>query len=612
MSRRPESLPLTAAQRGIWFATQNSASANVAFRVGEFVEITGPVDETAFDTALHRTVEEIDGLHVRFAAGDDGPVQIFRPDTERAWELTRVDLSSRRDPWSAARDWVTARMAQPLDPACDRLFDHALLTLSPDRHIWAYSYHHLVMDATGFALVATRVAEHYAALTEQRPCARSPFGSLSDVIRRERAYEESGQRAVDREFWTDRLAGWRPPRPLTAPTGRTGDGTVLRTPEAPLADAARLRAAAERAGVRWSRLVVAATAGYLHRLTGESDIVLGLPVTGRDSEETRHLPGSVSNVLPLRLSVPPGATFAQLAAQADTELRELRQHQGYHGEEILRDLGLAGEQGPLFSPNINILSFHRALRFGDSPCTFHPCHNSMGIGVSFMVWDRRDGSDPALGAEADPAYCAETDLTGHHGRLLRVLEAAIEDPDRRVDTVSLLDAAEREAALGRPTGEPPEEPHATLPELFRARVRSGPDAPAVSCGGRTLSYRELDVLSDRLAGVLVGRGVGPERLVALVLPRSVDLVVAVLGVLKAGGAYVPVDPEYPVARVAFLLGDACPALLVTDAATVSSLPSDAPGERLLLEEALAEPCPEKASHVGELVVRPDCPAYVIY
>uniref|UniRef100_UPI00300B051D condensation domain-containing protein n=1 Tax=Streptomyces sp. CA2R106 TaxID=3120153 RepID=UPI00300B051D len=533
MSRRErETLPLTAAQREIWLAEQSSRTPIPGYRVGECLEIHGPVDPELFDTALRRVVDEVDALHVTFTDDGDGPRQVLRDSWD--WAPVHLDLAAEPVPRAAATAWMEQDLARPLDPARDPLFGHALIRLSPTEFLWYLNYHHLVLDAISSSMVRARVGEVYSALAEGGAVPPCPFGPLRDLVDSDTAYRSSADFTADRAYWTGRFADLPAPTRLTDRRAtdphlalRVAGERELRRPEA-------LRAAAERAGVRWSRLVVAATALYAHRLSGAQDVVLALPVTARrgTGRDLMSVPGTMSNVVPLRLTVRPDMPWGELVAQAAREVESAVAHERYRSEDLLRDLGAPGGIGTAFPLIVNIMAFNARPSFAGHPASVH--HFVSGSTTDLAVWlfDYRDGNPPLLRLHGAPQAYGDDDLAAHQQRLLALLEAVADcAPDEPVGRVELLSAGERGVVAGWGAGPVVEAPVGGLAGLFAERVRVAPGAVAVVCGGVALTYAELDARVGRLAGVLAGRGVGPERLVVVVLPRSVELVVALLAVV---------------------------------------------------------------------------------
>ncbi|MFF3195077.1 non-ribosomal peptide synthase/polyketide synthase [Streptomyces misionensis] len=615
MSRRDgDALPLTAAQREIWLAEQSARTPLTGYRVGECLEIHGPVDRELFETALRQVVDEIDALHVTFTDDGDGPRQILRENWD--WAPAHLDLSAEPNPRAEAVRWMERDLLRPLDLARDPLFGHALIKASPTEYLWYLNYHHLVLDAISSSMLRQRVGEVYSALAEGAAVPPCPFGPLRDLVDSDTAYRASTDFTADRAYWTERFADVPAPTRLTDASAtdphrplRLAEERELRRPEA-------LRAAANRSGVRWSRLLVAATALYAHRLTGDQDIVLALPVTARRGadRDLTAVPGTTSNVVPLRLTVRPDMPWRELVTQVAREVEAAVAHERYRSEDLLRDLGVPGGIGTAFPLIVNIMAFNSRPSFAGHPASVHHFVSGATTDLAVWVFDYRDGNPPLLRLHGSPQAYGPGDLADHQRRLLALLDTLADwDEDEPVGRVPLLtDEEHREsAALG--TGPVAQAPAASLPELFGEHVRATPDLAALVCGDVSLTYAELDARANRLAHALIARGAGPERLVAVALPRSAELVVAVLAVLKTGAAFVPVDPEYPAARTTLLLDDARPALLVTDSRGAERLPRSGSFDRLLLDdpETAASVAARPADDPG-VAIAPGLPAYVIH
>ncbi|MGH3698429.1 MAG: condensation domain-containing protein, partial [Pseudonocardiaceae bacterium] len=486
-------LPLSAAQREIWLAEQRltTAKANRAYNVGEYIEIHGPVDPVLFETALRQVVGEIDSLHVRFIEAGDGPRQILQPSLE--WVMLFVDISDDPDPMAAAHAWMTAELARQMDLARGPLFSYALIKLEPDRCVWYQGYHHIVMDGFGFSLVARRMAQTYTALVTKHAYAQNSFGSLRDLLDSDIAYRGSEQFTQDQEYWVKRFADRPEPTRLVNRSSTTPAILAHQTTRLSLFSMDRLTAAAYRAGVRWSRVVIAAAAVYVHRLTGARDVVVGLAVTARQDPILRHVPGMVSNVLPLRLSIRPDMSPSDLIAYVDQEVRRMLAHQRYRGEDLYRDLGLSGHIAKSFAPLINIMSFDYDLRFAGHRATARNIFHGSIYDLAIVVLDRRDGSGFQIDLYANPEICGVDDATAHHQRFLNLLETiTVTDPNRPISHIDLLTTQERHRLLVEYNDTAQAIPAISLPALFHAQVHATPDTVAVICGDTTLTYTQLN------------------------------------------------------------------------------------------------------------------------
>ncbi|MDX3381008.1 non-ribosomal peptide synthase/polyketide synthase [Streptomyces niveiscabiei] len=623
-ARDGAALPATAAQREIWLAEQRTPGVLPVYRVGEYLEIDGPVDPDLFATALRQAVAEYDGLRAVFGDGPEGPRQTLRQ--TQAPDLARLDLDSIDE----AVRWMHADRLRPLDPARDPLHSHALIRLADDHWLWYHAYHHLVTDGVGLVLLAERAAAVYTALACGDTVDPAPFPTLREAVDADAEYRASARCAADRAHWADHLAGLPEPAHLGSPTT---DPTVRpRVVPLPL-DGNPLQAVAQRTGARASRTLIAATALHVHRLTGARDLLIGLPVTGRSRSDRvlAAFPGLVSNVVPLRLTVHPGRTWQALLDDVDREVWSALRHQRYRGEDIHRDLGLAGTPGSAWPVVVNYRAFSRSLDFAGHPAAVRDL--SEGGATDLAVWgvDRQDGQGPRVSLQTGADRWEEAEHAAQARALAGLLGSLAEtDGGQLLGRVPFLRAGgySSVAALapgavspervafeepgGKSGGKSPLRSGVPAPEtpdltaLFEHQAAATPDALAVVAPETTLTYAELDARANRIAHLLLARGAAPERLVALALPRSADLVAAILATLKTGAGYVPLDPDHPTARLAELLDDTGPVTVLTDEATRDRLPTGTP--TTLLGTGLDDQSPTAPRRT----VDPLHPAYVIH
>ncbi|MFD6491733.1 amino acid adenylation domain-containing protein [Streptomyces sp. NPDC060188] len=611
------SLPLTAAQSGVWFAHQLNQNSPV-YNVGEFVEIHGPVDAGLFETALEQVVREAGTLHIRLTEDEDGPRQVLG--APAAPQLRTIDFTGEPDPEAAAHAYISGQMARPVDLADGELYSYALIRLGHDRYFWHQRYHHVVVDAFGAAALTARVARVYTALAAGESTNEGAFLPLATLLDDEAAYRSSEQYAKDRAHWGERFARQPEETATFAGSGRAAppSDTFLRrtaTLSPDVLDGIRTTARASR--TTWSAMIVAAVAAHLHRVTGIRDITLGIPVSARHGANARQVPGMVSNELPLRVSISPDTTVGELVRNVAVELRNLLRHQRYPYGDLRRDLRLLDEGRHLFGPMVNIMPFDFDVTFAGNPITVHNVSNGPVGDLSLAVYERSDGSGLHFSFDANPALYDAGELALIQERFLALLTAmASADPALPLGRLDALTQPEVDAALAvagapaRPVGA------ATVTDVFAAQAARTPDAIALVEPGHSMTFRRLNSCANQLAHLLTGLGAGPERCVALALPRSADTVVAMLGVLKAGAAYVPLDPDHPAERTAQVLAEADPVLVLTTAALADTLPPAQATRVLLLEDAglglpgLPDSDPTDTDRTGPLL--PAHLAYVIY
>ncbi|MEU4761733.1 amino acid adenylation domain-containing protein [Actinosynnema sp. NPDC023794] len=539
-------LPLTGAQTGVWLAQQLEPD-NPVYNVAWYLELRGPVDHDRLEAAVRQVIGETGALHVRFT--EDGQVPV--PPTT---DVTLLSFDSLAD----ARAWMDDDMARLTDIADGPVFHHALLRIADDHVLWYQRYHHLVVDAYGCVLITRRAGELYEGSAESQP---KPVRALVDA---DLAYRDSPAREDDRAFWHAKMADHPEPVRLVPRAAGQVREVIRRTVELP--------------NPLTSRQVIAAVAAYTHRVTGASDLVLAMPVTGRRDAVSRVTPGMASTVLPLRVTVRPDSTITGLIADVDREIREVIPHSAYRGEDLARELGLRDGIPELVGPTVNYLGFGREMGFADLDAAFHML--SLGpvndLTTSFL---QRANGRLVVTFEANAAVCTPEELADHQRRFLRVLDA---DPDQPVASIDLVDDEERARLLDFGTS-PREVDEVTWPGAFERRAALRPDAVAVVCEDVTLTYAELNVAANRLARALVASDVGAEDVVGVALPRSADLVVTLLAVMKAGAAYLPLDLDHPRDRVDYMVADAGAKIVITPD-TRFELPDD--GSDLGLDIAL--------------------------
>ncbi|GII00795.1 amino acid adenylation domain-containing protein [Planobispora takensis] len=635
-----ETFPLTGAQAGIWFA-QRLDPDNPVYNTADRVDIRGPVDPAVLERALRRGLAEAEPLRLRFT---EEPAQYLPECDSLRDSVTVLDLRGEADPEAAAGQWIRADVRTPVDVVTGPLSGHALIRLAEDHFVWYLRAHHILIDAYALTMLVDRVAEIYSALVEGLPPGPSPFGGLLPVLEEEAAYRDSERHARDRAYWLDRMAGAPEPAGLAGVPAMSAR-EVVRHREA-LPATGHWEPLAREARATWADVAAAGLAVYLGRLTGTTDVLIGLPLMNRSGAALR-VPCLTVNVLPLRLGVRPDVRLGDLVGQAARRVAEARRHSRYRIEDLRRDLGLSGSSRALFGPLLNIKPFGADVKFAGASAAVR--NLAAGPVDDLAVALLLDGDRLTLELDGNAALYSREDLAVHARRLARFLTSlALTPPDTPIGRLSLL-TEDDEAALppgsrftdsplaeSRPTGSrpveltgaraaavPPVPP--TVVEVLGERIRLTPGETALTCGTESLTFGELGGRADRLARRLLARGAGPGRIVALELPRSADLVVALLAVLKSGAAFLPIDPAYPADRREFMLADARPAIVVTPEWIAAESTPDtgealAPGTRnaagtggALVSGAWNAAGTGGARDTGVLALpRPDDPAYVIY
>ncbi|MER7468936.1 amino acid adenylation domain-containing protein, partial [Streptomyces sp. NPDC097981] len=427
------------------------------------------------------------------------------------------------------------------------------------------------------------------------------------------------------DYWRRTLAG--APEELTLPydrprpavLGNRGHSVPL---EIPAEVHARLVDVARAEGVTMSMLLQTALAVLLSRLGGGTDISIGAPNAGRTDEALDDLVGFFVNTLVLRTDLSGNPTFTDLFSRVRETALAAFAHQDVPFERLVEELAPARSlaRHPLFQVTLTVQNNADAVLdlsglAADTVPAGAPVAKfdlDVTVGEVFDAQNRPAGLRGVVVAAAD---LFDTDTVEQLGRRLgTVLRTLAADPRTRIGAVDVLGEDERRRVLVEWNDTATEVPRATVVELFEERVSRAPDAVAVVADGAEVSYAELDARADRMARYLVDRGVGAESLVAVVLERGVDLMVALLGILKAGAAYLPIDPTYPAERVAYMLDDAKPAVVLGAVGTVAAVPASAP--LVVVDTAeFAQALDDAAARPSTAGDRPRAlalPAYVIY
>ncbi|MGW5860731.1 amino acid adenylation domain-containing protein [Streptomyces sp. NPDC055239] len=603
--------PLTAAQRGLWFA-QRMDARNPSYNVAEYADIRGRMDPVRLQAAVRRVADEQEALRLTFGEREGIPFQRVHPTA--GIEVPLVDLSRHDDPHAEALRRMEDCLGRPVDIATGPLVRMTLYRLSEERHLFHQQVHHLALDGYGAALALARIAEVYTGFSTQAAADQGtgPDPALAALIEEEETYRTSGKHGADGAFWADYLADAPTPTGLSEERRAPGHGSLRVRREFAATDAERLRAAARRAGAGWPTLFMAAMAVYLHRSRGLGEVVLGLPVTGRRTPLARATPSMLSNVLPMRLRISPSDRVADVAKHASAQAREVLAHQRYPSESLRHDLGLTGADVSLTGPSVNVLAFDDRLSFGPNKATLH--NLSIGPVEDMALAVHASYADGGIHVDllGNPGLYTPQELAAHHERLCRLIVAFAEDPERTIGSLHVVGDDERLQILGLGASDPTvveaagHNP-ATLPEQLAGQARITPTASAVVCGHNRLTFRELDAQVDTLARVLAARGAGPGTRVAVGLPRCTDLVVAMLAVMRTGAAYLPLDPSYPADRIAFMIEDSQPIALVATVETASAM--DPQSTLCVVDPALAGLEPAVAEPRGP---GPQDAAYVIY
>ncbi|MFE1049497.1 amino acid adenylation domain-containing protein [Streptomyces olivaceus] len=621
---RPAVVPLSYAQRRLWFLNR-LGEAGGAYNIPVALRLSGDLDRRALTEALRDVVVRHESLRTTFIEADGEACQLVHDSADVTVGIDVVPASE--ETWRSA---VAEACGRDFDLTRELPLRATLFALSSTEHVLLVVLHHIAGDGWSMGPLARDVATAYAARAEDRTPGFPPLDvQYADYTLWQREVLGSEQDPDSRmseelSYWRDALAGL--PAELDLPTDRPRPvrfsyrgGAVPLTIGPVLHD--RLARLAREHNASLFMVLQAGLAGLLTRLGAGTDIPIGTPVAGRDDAKLDDLVGFFVNTLVLRTDTSGDPGFAELLGRvAEADLAAYgNPHVPF--ERLVEALDPPRSLGrhPLFQVMI-------ALRNNEEPDLRLPGLRvgvpdidpaSVKFDLDVQLSERFDESGAPAGITGRIAY--STDLfdedtvarLGH--RLVRLLAAVVANPVLPLGAVDILSPDEHTRIVEEWGGTAGPGPVTDVVEAFETTVAALPGSTAVACGGISLSYAELDSRANRLARLLQERGVRPGDLVAVALPRGADMIVAVWAVLKTGAGYVPVEPAYPAERIAFMLADAAPGLVVTGTSVADRLPGGA--EAVVLDgadTAVALAGLPGTPLTGRAPVPDASPAYVIY
>ncbi|WP_327035197.1 non-ribosomal peptide synthetase [Micromonospora ureilytica] len=593
-----EVLPLSPLQTGLLFHSLLDDAGPDVYTVRMVVDLTGPIDATRLRAAGQALLDRQASLRASFHHLTSGtavsvvPATVTVPWTEV--DLSELDGDAREDAWQR----LLTEQGRRFDPSVAPLLRLALARTGPDSHRLVLTHHHLLLDGWSRGPLLAELSALYRD-GDTAPVTGRPF---RDYL----AWLAGQDRRTAEDAWAAALGGLAEPTRVAPADGRRAAlAPEVAEVELPEDRTAALTASARARGLTVNTIVQAAWALLLARLTGRDDVVFGATVSGRPPQ----LPGVESmiglfiNTVPVRVRIDRAEPAHALLDRLQDEQSALMEHQYLSLSDIQRIAG----HGELFDTLLVFENYPDGDADDDGlPVTGTDGHDATHYPLTLIA---EPGPTLHLAVEYRPDLFDSAYASRLATALVTVVDELVTGLDAPVGRVGLLDRAGRAAILAAGTGEIRELPEATLPELVAAQVAATPDVVAlVDPDGVEMTYRELDARTERLARVLASVGAGPETVVALALPRSVELVVAILAAGRAGAAYLPLDLDHPDARLATMLADARPAAVLTvgvTASRVAGLPhADAP---IVLDGPLDDDPEVRLSPPG-----PRHPAYVIY
>ena len=618
---RPAEIPLSFAQRRLWFLDRLEGP-NATYTIPIALRMTGALDRAALEAALGDVVTRHESLRTIFPEKLGVPCQLI---VDATMAQPRLAVEAVSEASLAAALALAAQ--QGFDLASEPPLRAHLFVLGQSEHVLLLVIHHIAADGWSLAPLTRDLSLAYAARCRATPAdlPALPVQYADYTLWQHQVLgsESEPNSVIARQlaFWTDRLNGL--PDQIDLPTDRPRPAALsYRGGSVPVMLSAQLHAGllrlARASGASLFMVLQASLATLLTRLGSGSDIPIGSPIAGRIDSALDELVGFFVNTLVLRTDTSGNPSFRELIARVRTTNLAAYGQQELPFERLVEVLNppRSLSRHPLFQ--VMLVLQNNVQPSFDLPglnARFEPVASASAkfdLSLSFAEQRASDGAPAGISGNLEYAsdLFERAGMEAMAGRLVRLLEAAVADPERAIGSLELLSPAERRIILEEWNATARAITSATVPELFAAQAAKTPAAVAVVFAEESLSYAELDAGANQLAHHLRALGVGPEVVVGLCLERSPAMIIALLGILKAGGAYLPLDPGYPTERLAFMLDDARAPVLVTHSALRDRMPVH-PARTVCLD-ADASTIARRPITAPIIDLLPQHPAYVIY
>jgi amino acid adenylation domain-containing protein len=612
VAKSPCRFPLTEAQKEVWLATKMGRGAACAYNESLTLRLRGKLNVEALRSSLQDVVDRHDALRTTFSS--DGEFQ--QVVDKLIAEVPFIDLSGVEAAKQEQRagELLTKETTEPFDLAEGPLVRLKLVRYSEQDHLLIVTHHHLVCDGWSMGVLLGELSRIYSARVGGAAPEVPPAMQFSQYAASQSLFQQSPEMAAAENYWTRQFSGSVPtlelPGDRARPAVRTYRGGGINVPIQ-----SELFQEVKRLGARRNCTILttllAAFYAWLYRLSGQEDLVVGIPAAGQMAVGSNDLVGHCANLLPLRMRVTDDIKFIDFLSPMKRCVLDAYEHQNYTFGTLIRKLKLARDLSrvPLVSVMFNVDRRNGKLPFsGLSVEVSGNLKNyfNFDLGINAVATDTDLYLEVQYNADIFDAVTVRR-LLGHYETLLA---GVVRRPDERLGQLPLLSPNEQQKVLVEWNQTSREFPsQLCLHELVEAQAKRTPDAIAVACKGESLTYRELDCRANRLAHRLRKMGVGSEVLVGTCIERSVEMLVSVLGILKAGGAYVPLDPAYPRDRLKYMIEDSRMVALIAQKRTMESAVE---GIGIIWLDKDGPEIAKERNDSPDRTTQPDHLAYVIY
>ncbi|CAM8808988.1 non-ribosomal peptide synthetase [Burkholderia pseudomallei] len=569
LAPRDGRIALSLAQQRLWFLTQLEGVSE-AYHMSGAVRLDGPLNREVLQRALNRIVMRHEALRTCFVREEGEPIQVIQPHADLT--MSYHDLREAEQSEQRAKDLSQAHASAPFDLSRDLPVRVLLLQLADEAHVVQVVMHHIASDGWSVGVFLQELSALYGSFIAEQgdPLAPLPL-QYADYAAWQRRWLASGQLEKQGAFWQTNLSG--APTLLELPTDRP------RPPKQSHAGASvevklgaalseRVKRLSQRHGVTPYMTLLSSWAAVLSRLSGQEEVVIGSPVAGRNRTEVEALIGFFVNTLALRLDLSSEPTVGELLKRTKAQVLSAQAHQDLPFDQVVERV--KPPRSTAHPPLFQVMFVWQNMPAGELTIpglTIRAVETPLQTAQFELTLSLQEAGDDIVGhLNYASALFDESTVRRYVTYWRRLLEGMTAGAaDQTIVGLPLLDEAERKQVVYEWNATERDYPiEQCIHQLFEAQVDRRPEAIALTFEGQRLSYAELDARANRLAHYLQGRGVGPDRLVALCAERGIEMVVGLLAILKAGGAYVPLDPSHPPERLRRMLDDTNPVAVLVD------------------------------------------------
>ncbi|KGT01461.1 D-alanine--poly(phosphoribitol) ligase, subunit 1 [Burkholderia pseudomallei] len=569
LAPRDGRIALSLAQQRLWFLTQLEGVSE-AYHMSGAVRLDGPLNREVLQRALNRIVMRHEALRTCFVREEGEPIQVIQPHADLT--MSYHDLREAEQSEQRAKDLSQAHASAPFDLSRDLPVRVLLLQLADEAHVVQVVMHHIASDGWSVGVFLQELSALYGSFIAEQddPLAPLPL-QYADYAAWQRRWLASGQLEKQGAFWQTNLSG--APTLLELPTDRP------RPPKQSHAGASvevklgaalseRVKRLSQRHGVTPYMTLLSSWAAVLSRLSGQEEVVIGSPVAGRNRTEVEALIGFFVNTLALRLDLSSEPTVGELLKRTKAQVLSAQAHQDLPFDQVVERV--KPPRSTAHPPLFQVMFVWQNMPAGELTIpglTIRAVETPLQTAQFELTLSLQEAGDDIVGhLNYASALFDESTVRRYVTYWRRLLEGMTAgSANVSVARLPLLDEAERKQVVYEWNATERDYPiEQCIHQLFEAQVDRKPEAIALTFDGRRLSYAELNARANRLAHYLQGRGVGPDRLVALCAERGIEMVVGLLAILKAGGAYVPLDPSHPPERLRRMLDDTNPVAVLVD------------------------------------------------